>query len=127
MTVKQYSELVAWQKAMELVEDVYQITNGFPRDELYGLTSQLRRAAISVPSNIAEGQSRGSREFVHYLSIAHGALSEVETQILIAKRLQYLDEKKLARFNELASETGRLIHGLSKSIEKLATGHRPLD
>ena len=126
MTVKQYSELVAWQKAMELVEDVYQITNGFPKNEVYGLTSQLRRAAVSIPSNIAEGQSRGSREFVHFLCIAHGSLSEAETQMEIARRLGYLDKERLAAFMQKAAEVGRLIHGLSRSIEKLATGHRAL-
>jgi four helix bundle protein len=126
MTVKQYSDLVALQKAMDLVEAVYKITKSLPKEEIYGLTSQLRRAAVSIPSNIAEGQSRGSREFVHYLALAHGSLSEVETQMAIARRLGYIDEERLARFAELASETGRLIHGLSRSIEKLATGHRPL-
>jgi four helix bundle protein len=89
-------------------------------------TGQLRRAAVSVPSNIAEGQSRSSRDFVHYLSIAHGSLSELETQMTIAGRLGYLKEDQLAEFLKLAGETGRLIHGLSKSIAKLATGHRPL-
>jgi|SRR5271165_36609 len=126
MTVKQYGDLVAWQKAMDLVEEVYMITKGFPKEEIYGLSSQLRRAAVSIPSNIAEGQSRGSREFVRYLSVAHGSLSEVETQMAIAKRLGFIDEEQLAKFKALASETGRLIQGLSKSIEKLATGHRPL-
>lgn len=126
MTVKQYSDLIAWQKAMDLVEGVYQITNGFPKSEVYGLTSQLRRAAVSIPSNIAEGQSRGSREFVHYLEIAHGSLSETETQIEIARRLGYVDKDRLAGFIQQAAEVGRLIHGLSRSIEKLATGHRAL-
>ncbi len=126
MTVKQYSELVAWQKAMDLVEEVYKITKGFPKDELYALTGQLRRAAVSVPSNIAEGQSRSSKDFVHYLSIAHGSLSEIETQMILAQRLGYLKEGQLDHFTEGASEVGRLINGLSRSIEKLATGHRPL-
>ena len=91
MAVRNYSELIAWQKAMDLVAMVYASTKTFPKEELYGLTNQLRRAAVSVPSNIAEGQGRKSRnEFVRYLSIAHGSLCEVETQILIAERLGYL-------------------------------------
>jgi four helix bundle protein len=113
MTVRQYSDLVAWQRA-------------FPKEELYGLSSQLRRAAVSVPSNIAEGQSRSSREFVHHLAIAHGSLSELETQILIAARLGYIDPSHLAEVSKRTAEVGRLIHGLSRSIEKLATGHRSL-
>ncbi len=126
MTVRQYSDLVAWQKAMDLAEVVYRITKSFPKEELYGLTSQLRRAAVSIPSNIAEGQSRSSREFVHYLTIAHGSLSELETQILIAQRLGHVDSSHFADVANRTAEVGRLIHGLSQSIEKLATGHRPL-
>ena len=120
MTVKQYSDLIAWQKAMDLVEEVYKITRGFPKEELYGLASQLRRAAVSIPSNIAEGQSRGSREFVHYLSIAHGSLSELETQILIALRLRYVKDEQVMQFTQMANEVGRLINGLSNSIQKHA-------
>jgi four helix bundle protein len=121
VTVKQYQDLIAWQKAMDLVEEVYKITKQFPREELYGLVSQLQRAAVSIPSNIAEGQSRGSREFVRYLSVSHGSLSEVETQVLIAARLGYVKQEALARFHELAKETGRLIQGLRNSIEKHAS------
>jgi len=111
---------------MVLVEQVYRITRDFPKEELYGLTSQLRRAAVSVPSNIAEGQSRSNRDFVHFLSIAHGSLSELETQMLIARRLGYINEEQLSDFRQSAGEVGRLIHGSSKSIQKLATGHRSL-
>jgi len=88
MQVKSYKDLIVWQKAMDLVEMVYQVTRSFPKDELYGLTNQLRRAAVSVPSNIAEGQAHNSTaEFRNFLSIAHGSLAEVETQLLIAERL----------------------------------------
>jgi four helix bundle protein len=128
MTVKRYSDLVAWQKAMDLVENVYQITKGFPKEELYGLTSQLRRASISIPSNIAEGHCRnGSREFVHHLSIALGSLGETETQMLIAQRLGYIAEGDVTSFVEAASETGRIIVGLMHSLDrKLAPGPSPL-
>lgn len=120
MKVRRYCDLMAWQKAMNLVEEVYDITKRFPREELYGLTNQLRRAAVSIPSNIAEGQSRGSRDFVRFLSIAQGSLSETETQMEIAFRLGYVKEVDLSRFSESAAEVGRLIHGLSNSIEKHA-------
>ncbi len=89
MKVKNYRELVVWQKAMTFVELVYRATRQFPREELYGLTNQLRRAAVSVPSNIAEGQGRFStREFLSFLSIARGSLREAETQLMIAQRLK---------------------------------------
>jgi four helix bundle protein len=90
MSIRNYADLIAWQKAMDLVEAVYKSTQCFPREELYGLTSQPRRAAVSIPSNIAEGQGRRTDpEFLHFLSIAHGSLREAETQILIAERLKY--------------------------------------
>jgi hypothetical protein len=81
MKVKNYRELIVWQKAMDLVEEVYKSSRDFPREEVYALTSQIRRAAVSIPSNIAEGQGRKStNEFLHHLSIAHGSLREVETR-----------------------------------------------
>ena len=91
MKVKNYKELIVWQKAMDLVEEVYTASRSFPREEIYGLTSQLRRAAVSIPSNIAAGQGRRTTaDFLRHLSIAYGSLREVETQILIATRLHYL-------------------------------------
>ena len=91
--MKDYRELIVWQKAMDLVEAIYRTTARFPKEELYGLTSQIRRAAVSIPSNIAEGQARNTtRDFLHFLAIAYGSLKEVETQVLIAERLGYIDE-----------------------------------
>lgn len=119
MTVRNYSELVAWQKAMDLVERIYAATKKFPKEELYGLTSQIRRAAVSIPSNIAEGQGRKStKEFLHHLSIAYGSLREVETQVLIAGRLQYLGQEEINRLLELSAEVGRIINGLSQSLTR---------
>jgi four helix bundle protein len=119
MTVKRYSDLIAWQKAMDLVEQIYQITRSFPKEELYGLTSQVRRAAVSIPSNIAEGHCRnGRREFIHHLSIALGSLGEVETQMILAQRLGYLADSTPVL--EMASETGRLLVGLMHSLERHA-------
>jgi four helix bundle protein len=117
MKVKKYSELIAWQKAMDLVESVYKAPASFPREEIYGLTSQVRRAAVSVPSNIAEGQGRKSTmEFLHHLSIAYGSLTETETQLLIAGRLAYLEQKKVDHLIEQTNEVGRLLNGLSNSL-----------
>jgi four helix bundle protein len=119
--VRRYADLIAWQKAMNLVEGVYRLTKGFPKEELYGLSSQLRRSAVSIPSNIAEGHCRnGRREFIHHLSIALGSLGEVETQVLIAHRLGYIEESVSADMAALSSETGRVIVGLMHSLEKHA-------
>ncbi len=118
MTGKNYQDLIAWQKAMDLVERVYRATASFPREEAYGLTSQTRRSAVSVPSNIAEGQGRRTTgEFVHQLSVAHGSLRELETQVLIAERLQYLKSDVAKQLMTAAGEVGRLITGLSNSFE----------
>jgi four helix bundle protein len=118
---RKYSDLVAWQKAMDLVSAVYLATSNFPKTEIYGLTSQLRRAAVSVPSNVAEGYGRsGRREFAHALSIALGSLAEVETQILIAERLGYLAPESRVSMLELSAEIGRIIVGLMNSMERHA-------
>ena len=117
MKVKNYQELIVWQKAMDLVEDVYKSSKDFPREELYGLTSQIRRAAVSIPSNIAEGQGRRTTlDFLRHLSIAYGSLREVETQILIARRLKYVAQTRVDEVMELAGEVGRLLNGLMNSL-----------
>lgn len=111
-----FKNLTVWQKAIALVTRIYVTTQLFPREELYGLTSQIRRAAVSIPSNIAEGQARHtSREFRHFLSIAKGSLAELETQLIIAENLGYLTESGPI-FDQLA-EVGRMLSGLLASIE----------
>ena len=121
MKVRRYHDLLAWQKAMDLVEDVYKLTRTFPKEEQYGLSSQIRKAAVSVPSNIAEGHCRnGRREFVHHLSIALGSLGEVETQMIIARRLGYADTAESERLLTLAEETGRILVALMHSLERHA-------
>jgi four helix bundle protein len=116
---RNYQDLAAWKKALDLVEAVYTATRGFPSDERFGLTMQVRRAVVSIPSNIAEGEGRRSRnEFGHFLSIAYGSLREVETQLLIAERLGYLDESACRPSLSLAKEVGRLINGLSRSLDR---------
>ena len=117
MAVRNYQDLIAWQKAMDLVELVYTATRTFPREELYGLTSQIRRAAVSIPSNIAEGQGRTStKEFQHFLSIAHGSIREVETQVMIAQRLGYIAPKQEQDLLRSAAEVGRLTKGLLNAL-----------
>lgn len=112
-----YQNLVAWQRAMELVTDVYKVTSAFPKEEVYGLTSQLRRAAVSVPSNIAEGQGRkGNGEFKHFLRLSLGSLMEVETQIMISERLGYLNPDSAQTLLRDPGELGRIMNGLIKSL-----------
>ena len=112
-----YQNLVAWQRAMELVTDVYKVTSAFPKEEVYGLTSQLRRAAVSVPSNIAEGQGRkGNGEFKHFLRLSLGSLMEVETQIMISERLGYPNPDSAQTLLRDTGELGRIMNGLIKSL-----------
>lgn len=119
MKVRNYQDLIAWQRAMDLVEIVYKASKGFPREELYALTSQVRRAAVSIPSNIAEGQGRRSTlDFLRHLSIAHGSLREVETQVLIAGRLNYLTAAQIKAVMTPASEVGKLLNGLMNSLSR---------
>lgn len=117
MTVKSFNELIVWQKGVDSVEAVYAATSKFPRDEIYGLTSQLRRAAVSIPANIAEGQARQStRDFLHFLSIARGSVAEVETHLIIAQRLRYITDEQNSVLLERLTEIARLLRGLSKPL-----------
>jgi four helix bundle protein len=116
-----YRKLIVWQKAMDLVELIYQLTKHFPKEELYALASQIRRAAVSIPSNIAEGQARKSTaEFRNFLSIAQGSRAELETQILIAMRLKYLTPKQAEPSMALLNELSRMLNALHS---KLTTRH----
>jgi len=122
MMVKGYKDLEVWQKAMDLVVMCYQATKDFPKSEVYGLASQLQRAAVSIPANIAEGRSRKhSKEFVQHLSIAYGSLAELETHIQIARRLNYIGSDKEDQTLNKTAEIGRMINGLRNSIEKRAS------
>lgn len=117
MKVHSYRELIAWQKAIELVVQIYKITSSFPADERFGLTSQIRRAAVSIPSNIAEGQGRGpSNDFIRFLGIARGSLQEVDTQLDIAARLGLLGESICQQIANQIVEVAKLINGLARSI-----------
>jgi four helix bundle protein len=118
MGVRNFRELIAWQKAMDLVEMVYRATELFPAKEIFGLTTQLRRAAVSVPSNIAEGQGRiTTKDFLHFLSISRGSLQEVQTQFEIARRLAYITEETNLDLVEQSTQVARLLNGLSRSLQ----------
>ena len=117
-----FRDLVVWQKAMTLVTEVYRATASFPKDELFALTSQLRRAAVSVPSNIAEGQGRLSkREFHYFLGLARGSLMEVETQVQIASNLGYLKAETVSDLLSISAEVGRVLNGLMTSVKSAAS------
>jgi four helix bundle protein len=119
MGVRNYRDLVAWQKAMELALAAYCESGRFPKHEIFGLTSQLRRAAVAVPSNIAEGQGRTTtRDFLNFLSIANGSLKEVETHVLLAERLAYIPHAVAQLLLSLTDEVGRLLHGLMAALRK---------
>jgi len=119
MAIQSYKDLKAWPLAMDFVEGVYKSSAKFPTREVYGLTSQLRRSAVSIPSNIAEGRSReSSREFLNFLSIAYGSLAETQTQLEIARRLGYMDAAVEAKAQQRANEVGRVINGLAAAIRR---------
>ena len=111
-----HKDLIVWQKAMDLVIAVYKLTRGFPKSEVYGLASQMQRAAISIPSNIAEGQGlKQTQAYGRHLAIANGSLAELETQIDIADRLGYLSAENRSVI-ERATEVGRMLAGLRRSL-----------
>ena len=114
--MKTYRDLQVWQKSMTLVTEVYKISKGFPKDEAYGLTSQIRRCAISIPSNMAEGYGRNStNEYIHFLRIATGSLYELQTQMEISMNLYYLNRDEFDKLYELSREIERMLSGLSGS------------
>ena len=114
-----FKDLIVWQKAMDLVTDVDRITDAFPKREVYSLTDQIRRAAVSVPSNIAEGQAHFSKaEFRHFLRHSCGSLAELETQILIAERLQYTTQQEADALLRQVVEVGKILNGLINSLKK---------
>jgi len=117
MAVRNFRELLAWSKAMDLVESIYRSTERFPSHEMFGLTNQLRRAAVSIPSNIAEGQGRATtRDFLRFLSMSRGSLQEVQTQIELARRLEYINEGTCRSLMERSEEVARLVNGLCRSL-----------
>jgi len=122
MNAKSYEELGVWREAMDLVVYCYEATQTFPRHEFFGIASQLQRAVVSVPANIAEGQGRRSpKEFVRFLSIARGSLAEVETHIRIAKRLGYISDERERCLLSHAARVGRMLSGLIRSLATIGS------
>ena len=119
MRTSNYRDLIVWQRAMNLVEDIYRCTRTFPREEMFGLSSQMRRCAISVPSNIAEGKGRYSRrELTQFLFHARGSLLELQTQISIAERLCYLEAAVAAQLLDRSAQVGRMLNGLIQTFKE---------
>lgn len=119
MGVRNYRELVVWQKAMNFVTEIYRVSEQFPKEERFGLTSQIRRAVVSIPTNISEGEGRESRkEFAQFLAIAHGSLRETETLFEIALRLKFIPAGERLAFEEQASEIGRMLNGLMRTVRE---------
>jgi four helix bundle protein len=119
MSQSSYKDLIAWQKGMGLVTAIYDATEGFPPHEQFGLVSQIRRAAVSVPSNIAEGKAHYSnRDFVRFLRHARGSLAEIETQVLIAQQRQYLPATTTTKLTQQLDELGRILSGLINSLKE---------
>jgi four helix bundle protein len=126
MAIKSYRDLDVWRQAMNLAELCYKETNGFPARETYGMASQIRRAAVSIPSNIAEGNSRRTRQaYLNHLSIALGSQSELETQIELSRRLELVSEKSAREILEVAEVVGRMLHSLIRSLEQKGEQGQP--
>jgi four helix bundle protein len=120
--IRSFRDLIAWQKAMELCEQVYTLSQAFPAEERFGLTAQLRRAAVSVPSNIAEGYGRGqTRDYLRFLKVARGSLFEVQTQLLLAVRLKLASADSAGRCLDLAGDVDRIICALIRAVRDSAT------
>ena len=117
MAITHYKDLLVWQKSMDLAEKIYEAVKSMPKEELYGLSDQMRRAVISVPSNIAEGQQRSStKDYIRFLHIARGSLGELETQIILCERLKYLEHEITYPLINQCDEIQRMISGLIKNL-----------
>jgi four helix bundle protein len=119
--VESYRDLEVWQRSMDLAVAVYQLAESFPSREQFGLRAQVQRAAVSVPSNIAEGHGRSiTREYLHHLAIAHGSLMELETQVELSVRLGFATRSQADEVQKDAAECGRMLHGLIRRLKELA-------
>jgi four helix bundle protein len=116
MSIRSFRDLEAWQLGIELAVRVYSLTKSFPREELYGLTSQLRRAAVAIPSNISEGHQQGTKAYLHYVVIALGSLAEVDTQLEISNRLRLVQREEIEPVAELTTTLRRVLHGLRRAL-----------
>ncbi len=126
MPIRNYRDLLVWQKAMDLCATVYRLIEALPRHEEFGLKSQIRRAAVSIPANIAEGHGRDHLgDYLHHLSIAKGSLAEVETHLLLTTRLSYLPEAATVEALQASAEVGRMLNGLSAKLRAHQTKSKP--
>jgi four helix bundle protein len=115
MALKIHKDLTVWQESIKLVKEIYSLTSEFPKEEVYSLTAQIKRAAISIPSNIAEGAARDSnKEYIHFLYIALGSVAELDTQLIIAGGLNFIDEKDFNEISEKLDSIGKMLSGLIK-------------
>ncbi|PSJ64461.1 four helix bundle protein [Kumtagia ephedrae] len=116
--IRDYRDLIVWQEAMDIAEDVYRLTKQLPRDELFGMASQLRRCAASIPANIAEGWGRGQRRpFIQFLRIAQGSLKELETHLALCVRVSLLESSEVSRVNERCSRLGKRLVQYVRSLD----------
>ena len=119
MYVESCKDLIVWQKAMDLVVLIYKVTNNFPKSEVYGLVSQMRRSAVSIPSNIAEGKVRGTKkDYRNFLLISFGSGSELETQLEISRRLNYIDEINFIEINNILTEVMKILNVMTKKLSE---------
>lgn len=116
--MESYRELIVWQKSMDLVTQIYKITKGFPKEELYGLVNQIRRCAISIPSNIAEGFGRsGTQDYLRFLHISRGSLFELQTQLEVCGNIDYISSGELGNLYPACDDVGKLLNGLIKKLK----------
>ena len=117
--VKTYKDLLIWQKGIEIVKETYLICQEIPKEELYGLQSQLKRSSVSIPSNIAEGWGRNyTKNYIQFLKYSRGSLLELETQMIIAKELNFISTEKFSKIQDLITEESKMLNAFIKSIEK---------
>lgn len=118
--VQSYKDLIVWQRAMDVVIEVYKLVKLLPKEETYALSDQMRRSAVSIPSNIAEGQGRNStKEYLQFLSIAKGSICELETQLIICNKTNYLTAEQTAAVEEMLQETGKMLNALMKKLRQV--------
>jgi four helix bundle protein len=121
--MKSYKELIVWQKGIILCEQIYAVTRMFPKGEIYGLTSQIQRSAVAIPSNIAEGQRRGHRqEYIQFLRIAYGSGAELETQLTIAQKIGYIKNRDFDTLNTVLEEIMKMLNVLIRRLHESASG-----
>src|SRR5436190_15569383 len=116
-TIRSFRDLIAWQKAMDLADRIYDLTEDFPSREWFGLAQQMRKSAVSIPSNIAEGSRRKTPGYVHHLTIALGSHAELDTQCELASRRRFITAENRSRLEDLIAEVGRVTHGLARSLD----------